>query len=150
MMRNQPFEETSWDPFSDLRGLQQEVGRLFECFGGEGLHGGTYPPLNLWSNDTEAVVTAELPGIVASELEISVLRDRLTIHGDRKQEELPEGATRHRNERVHGPFTRTLQLPFEVEDDNVQAAYQQGVLRLTLPRAEATRPRTIKIEPDQD
>ena len=150
MMRYQPFEETSWDPFADLRGLQKEMGRLFERFGDEGSRGGSYPPLNLWSNDTEAVVTAELPGIDASELEISVLRDQLTVRGERKQEELPEGASRHRTERVHGPFTRTLQLPFEVEDGQVQASYHQGVLRLILPRAEATLPRKIKIEPETD
>lgn len=147
-MRYQPFEETSWDPFADLRGLQKEMGRLFEQFGCEGSQGGSYPPLNLWSNDTEAVVTAELPGIDASALDISVLRDQLTVSGERKQEELPDGTTRHRTEQKQGPFSRTLQLPFEVEGDMVQAAYHQGVLRLTLPRAEATRPRKIKIEPE--
>jgi HSP20 family protein len=130
--------------------LQKEMGRLFECFGGEGPKGGAYPPMNLWSNDTEAVVTAELPGVDASELDISVLRDQLTIRGERKQDELPEGTIRHRTEQVHGPFTRTLQLPFEVEDDKVQASYHLGVLRLTFPRAEATRPRKIEIEPETD
>ena len=147
-MHYQPFEDTRWDAFGDLRGLQKEVGRIFEHFGCEGFPGDTYQPLNTWSNDDEVVVTAELPGVDASALDIDVLRDQLTIRGERKVEEIPEGATRHRTERTEGAFARTIQLPFEVDDGKVKATYHQGVLRLTLPRAEATKPRKIEIEPE--
>ena len=150
MMRVPTVEETGWDWVADLRGLQQEMGRLFERFSGEGLHGGTYPPVNVYANEDEAVVTAELPGIAIGDLDISVLRDQLTIRGERKRAELPEGATCHRTERPCGPFMRAVQLPFEIEDGKVQATYQQGVLRLVLPRAEATRPRKIEIATDSE
>lgn len=144
------FDEANWGPFEDLRGLQREVGRFLEQFGCEGVSGREFPALNLWSNDESAVVTAELPGVDPSELEIRVVRDELTLRGKREQEEIPEGVTRHRSEQENGPFERTIRLPFEVEDSGVKATYRQGILRLTLPRMEASRPRTIKVETESD
>ena len=72
--------------------------------------------------------------------------DTVTLRGERKPDEIEEGDAFHRQERGHGKFVRTIQLPHQVDADNVQAHYAKGVLRLTLPRAEADKPRQISVK----
>lgn len=105
-----------------------------------------YPAMNVWTNAESAVVTAELPGVDPEDIDISVQDDTLTLRGTREQDEVPEGATYHRRERGCGTFTRALRLPFRVEADGVEAAFKNGVLRVTLPRAEEDKPKKIAIK----
>ncbi|MBM4315661.1 MAG: Hsp20/alpha crystallin family protein, partial [Deltaproteobacteria bacterium] len=98
-----------------------------------------------WVGEGDVIVTAELPGMDTGNTDISVVGDTLTISGSRKAEPLKEGESYHRQERSHGQFKRTLQLPFRVEADKVEAKYEKGILRLTLPRAEADKPRKISV-----
>jgi len=104
-----------------------------------------YPPINVWTSSTGAIVRAEIPGMAADDVEISLVHDTLTIRGSRNPEQLKEGESCHRQERGFGQFTRTLQLPFGVEADEVQARFTNGVLQITLPRAEAEKPRKISV-----
>ncbi len=106
----------------------------------------TYPAMNVWMNEEGAIITAELPGIAPEDLDISVVGDTLTVSGERKPEELKEGETYHRRERGYGKFSRAFQLPFEVEADKVSATFKNGVLHITLPRAEADKPRKIAVK----
>jgi HSP20 family protein len=104
-----------------------------------------YPAMNIWANADGVVVTAELPGINIDDLEISVHNNTLTLQGQRSREDLGEDVTFHRRERGVGQFQRTFQLPYEVESDAVEAAYTNGVLSITLPRAEADKPKKITV-----
>lgn len=104
-----------------------------------------YPPINLWVGDDSAVVTAELPGVDEKDLEILVQRDTLTIQGSRGPEGDDEGIDWHRRERALGRFSRTVELPFRVDADDVQARFFNGVLEVELKRPEEDRPRRIEI-----
>ena len=101
-----------------------------------------YPAMNVWTNEDGAVVTAELPGVAPEDIDISVVNETLTITGTR-QPETVEGATYHRRERSQGRFTRSFELPFRIESDQVEASFERGVLHITLPRAEADKPKRI-------
>jgi HSP20 family protein len=106
----------------------------------------SYPPLNIWSNEEGLVITAEVPGISPDEIEISVVGETLTLSGERKAEELDEGTRYHRQERGSGKFSRTVQLPFPVDVDEVNALFVDGVLEIKLPRTEADKPRKIAVK----
>jgi len=105
-----------------------------------------FPAMNVWVSDDNAVVTTEIPGIDPSALEISVIKDSLTLRGSRQTEELKEGESYHRRERWHGQFTKTLELPFDVESRKGEARFSKGVLYISLPRAEAEKPRKISVK----
>jgi len=105
----------------------------------------SYPAMNVWMNDEGVVVTAELPGCSPDNIDVTVVGDTLTVKGSRSEEELPEGAVYHRRERACGSFSRAFTLPFEIEASDVDATFEQGVLRITLPRAEADKPRRIQV-----
>lgn len=134
-----------WSPFDELRSLQREMNRLFD-----GYESGTamsrFPALNVWGNGDNVVVTAELPGINAADLDINVVNNQLTIKGERKEDKPTNDAVCHRCERGAGKFVRTVRLPFVVESKQVAAKYQNGVLSITLPRHEATKPKRIEIK----
>jgi HSP20 family protein len=101
--------------------------------------------MNVWTSEDNAIVTAELPGVNLADIDISVENELLSVRGDRQPDELEEGGTYHRRERRHGSFVRTFRLPFRVAANEVQASYQNGVLSIVLPRAEADKPRRIAI-----
>jgi HSP20 family protein len=105
----------------------------------------TSPRLNVWTNPETAVVTAQLPGIDPADLDLSMDGNTLTLRGERKPLELGEHESLHRRERVVGQFTRTVELPFEVDNDSVSARYEHGVLEVTLPRAESSKPKKITV-----
>jgi HSP20 family protein len=128
--------------------LQREMNRMFAD--SYSLAGGRtapqYPAINVWTNEEGAVLTAELPGVNTEDIDISVVGDTLTLSGTRQPENLQEGDKYHRRERNYGNFTRTFQLPFHVETDNVEATFDKGVLHLSLPRAEVDKPKKIAVK----
>lgn len=131
------------DPFREVSRLHSEMNRLFEnTLGGTPQ---TYPAMNVWTNDEGAVITAELPGTNPDEIDISVSGSSVTLSGSRKAEELPEGVRFNRRERFVGEFSRSFELPFNVEADEVEAIFQKGVLQISLPRAEAEKPKRIAV-----
>lgn len=112
---------------------------------GVGLRG--YPLINLHGDSDNLYVEALLPGIDPAELEMTVQQNTLTISGKRHlQEELPEKVVWHRRERGLGKFMRTVELPLDVKTDEVRAEYKNGLLRVTLPKADAAKPTRIAIE----
>ena len=132
------------DPFLEMQRLQQEVNKVFSG-AGQSLSR-EVPPVNAWIGEGDVIVAAELPGIDPAKADISVVGDTLTISGSRAAEALKEGETYHRQERDQGRFSRTIQLPFHVEAGKVEAKYERGVLTITLPRAEADKPRKITVK----
>jgi HSP20 family protein len=105
-----------------------------------------FPLVNIWVNADEAVLTTEIPGIDAKSVDISVAGKTVTIRGSREAEPETETQTYHRRERWYGQFSKTIELPFNVEADAVEAAFRRGVLKVTLPKAHAEKPRTIKVK----
>jgi HSP20 family protein len=132
--------------------LRREMDRLFadwRTYSGTPRSGWggapAYPAMNVWTNEDGAIVTAELPGVAPEDIDISVVNETLTVTGTRQPEEV-EGATYHRRERGQGRFTRSFQLPFRIENDKVDANFERGVLQITLPRAEADKPKRIEVK----
>jgi HSP20 family protein len=104
-----------------------------------------YPALQVWSGQDRIALTAELPGVEIEDLEISINDDVLTLRGNKRIEEIAD-ARYHRRERQCGEFTRTLRLPYRVQDDSVEATLRNGILSLSLPRAEEEMPRKIAVK----
>ena len=143
-MLRDPFD--SWSSWREVERLRREMNRLFDQPGRFAPNVAIgYPAMNVWTNNEVIVVTAELPGIDPEELDISVRENVLTLKGVRHGYKLQEGESYHRNERLDGKFQRLFQLPFQVDASGVEATYENGVLRITLPRAEANKPRKITI-----
>ena len=137
-----------WSPWREMARLRRDMNRLFAPMptGYVGDVAPTYPAMNVWTDEDGAIVTAELPGVAAEDIDVSVVGDTLTVKGSRQPDELEEGGTYHRRERRYGTFTRALQLPFQVEAGQVEATFGNGVLRVSLPRAEEDKPKKIAVK----
>jgi HSP20 family protein len=105
-----------------------------------------FPTVNIWISEDNAVVSTEIPGLEPDALEVSVINNSLTLKGSRKPEALKEGEAFHRRERWSGTFSKTIELPFAVESGKVQARFTKGVLYISLPRAEADKPKKITVK----
>ena len=134
------------DPFRELRRLQDEMGQLMGAFAPTGglTAAGGFPAVNIYAGRGGIAVVAELPGVEKDDLEIHAQRDMLTIRGTRRPPAENE-QTYHRQERRSGAFTRTIQLPFRVDPERIEAQLESGVLRLSLSRPEEDKPRRIEI-----
>jgi HSP20 family protein len=129
-----------------MQRFQNEVNQLFQRVGPGREAPGTYPPVNVWTDDDNVYLEAELPGMTQDQLEIFVHDgNQLTLSGERKPCEVG-GATWHRQERGFGKFSRTLTLPVLVETDKVEAKLEQGVLQLKLPKSQDAKPRRINVK----
>lgn len=135
---------TNPSPWLELDRLQRQ---LNDVFGRRGMarDATEFPPINIWTNDEGAVITAELPGLDAKQIDLSVPGDTLTLKGERAEQKSEPGHTFHRRERGSGPFARTVQVAFRIEPAGVTATYERGVLEVTVPRSKADRPRSIAV-----
>jgi len=105
-----------------------------------------FPLLNLKQVENSYVITAEIPGMKTDDLEIKIEGDTLTLKGERKPQELAEGASYHRRERATGSFHRSLALPTKIDPENVNATYKDGVLTVTLEKEKETLPKQIPVK----
>ncbi len=105
----------------------------------------TFPALNMWEDGESLYAEAEVPGLSMSDIELNLTGNELTIKGERKPLE-GEDLAFHRRERGTGVFSRTVNLPVEVNADKVEATLKNGVLMVVLPKAEAARPRRITVQ----
>ena len=137
------FDESGYDPFVSVRNLQREMNRLFNDHTGGG---GNFPAVNIWSNNDQVAVTAELPGMKAEDIDISVVQGQLTISGERKLGLPDKNMECHRQERTQGTFTRVFRLPYDVDSSKVLAKYEDGILNIILPRLEETKPKKITVK----
>ena len=134
------------DPYNALLRLQNTLdsSRSADWFGTGTASSGAYPPINVFQQDENVVVVAELPGVRKSDMDIQVKNNRVRISGKRTVE-YEDGASLHRRERVSGAFDRTIAVPMEIEADEVKAEFRDGVLTVCLPRAERDKPRSVAI-----
>jgi len=133
-----------FDPFTEIQRLQRDMNRLFA--GIPRTESQENPAITVWSGERDYILTAELPGIDPATMDISVVGDMLTFGGSRDFEPLKEGETYHRQERQSGRFSRTLQLPFQIDAEKVAARHEKGILEIRLPRMIADKPRKIAIK----
>ena len=133
-----------WDPF---REFQREVGRFFETF--DPLQNWRvprpFPAVNLYDAGDQYLLTAELPGMVPEELELSITGETLSLRGERKRPEGIADESYRRQERLFGRWARTVTLPERVDGARVAAGFSNGVLSVSLPKAEEARPRQIAV-----
>ena len=133
------------NPWRELERIRRRGTELFGALRSN-VFGAPFPQVNVWSDDEKAVVTAEVPGVKAEDLDLSVEGEVLTISGSREPVKIEEGERCRRHERGHGAFSRTISLPFAVDADRVEASYVNGVLRVTLPRSESSKPKKVAIK----
>ncbi len=141
----------TYDPFRELRSLQEEVNRVFSSnlnrSSETGLGRGAWnPSVDIFENKDQIVLEAELPGLSPEDVNISIENNVLTIHGERRFEKKDDGENFHRVERSYGSFTRSFTLPPTVSSENVAANFDNGVLRLELAKREEAKPRRIEIK----
>jgi HSP20 family protein len=146
------LELGAWDPFSQLSSLREEIDRLFDR-PLSGLSspqqfwlGGGWPTVDLFEDRDRLIVKVEVPGLKKEDIDISLHDGVLSVSGERKAEQKFENAETHRSERFVGPFHRSLTLPVAVQADKTSASYQDGVLTITLPKAEEAKPKQIQIQ----
>ena len=138
------IQRRDWNPWREVDRMRRRMNRLLGDVSGTVL-GGPFPAVNVRSDGSQAVATVELPGVRPEDIDINVENDLLTIRGSREPEPLAEGERFRRHERGHGSFVRDITLPFTVDAEKVQATYAGGILTITMPRTEASRPRKIEI-----
>ena len=133
-------------PFEALLTLQRALdARIESDWMGRGTAArGSFPPINMFQKDDGLVAIVELPGIDKNDLEIEAKENTIRIRG-KKTIAYGEKASVHRRERISGVFDRTFSVPIRIEPDHVKAEYRDGILALFIPRAEADKPRSIKV-----
>jgi HSP20 family protein len=137
----------TFDPFSNLLSLQQELERFIRnpafSLGPSGY--GAYPLINVFEGQDGTIIVAELPGLDPGKIEISGQGRTLTLRGERKREEGVSPSGYHRRERPFGEFSRSIQLADDLDLSKATANYEAGVLMLQVPKAEAAKPRQIMV-----
>ena len=139
-----------YDPFRELRGLHDEMSRLFSGIGpsmqgDEFARGAWSPNVDIYEDSDKLIVEAELPGMDRNDFEVNVENNVLALKGERKFEKKTEGDNYHRVERAYGSFARQFTLPQSVTAEGATADFENGVLRVALPKREETKARKIEI-----
>ena len=148
-----PVDQTveRWDPFRDLTEIQSEMNRVFNGAVGQpspttGFDRGWAPAVDMYETKDELVLRAELPGMNEKDISLSLLGDVLTLRGERVPDPAVNQEHYFRGERWFGKFERALPVPIPVQAEKVKASYRDGVLTVTLPKAEEIKPKEIKID----
>ncbi|GGY38411.1 Hsp20/alpha crystallin family protein [Parvularcula lutaonensis] len=131
----------NWDPFTEMRWLQNQMNQFFESVADRS--SSAFPAVNLYANDQGLLITAEMPGFSEDQVELSVQDNELVIEGETS--ETNEATDWHRKERRYGKFVRRIELPFRVDPDQVDARFENGVLEIELKRPEEDKPRKIPV-----
>lgn len=154
-MKEKPMKNwlSKKDYENPMAGFQKEMNQLFNNFFTESPFAAmkwneeTFnPKVNVAETDTNVQITAELPGMEEKDIDVSLAENTLTIKGEKKKESEEKNKNFHRVERSYGYFQRSLPLPAEVEVDKVAANFKNGILNITLPKSQASKAKSKKIE----
>lgn len=150
LMRWQRPEMATWPGFGRLTDLRDEIDRLFEAplsdlARGSQILSGWTPAMDVYEDKDNVYIRAELPGMRKEDIDLSLHEGSLSISGERKSEDTFENAEVYRAERFFGRFQRTVTLPTPVTTDKVKAQYRDGILTVTLPKAEEAKPKHIDV-----
>jgi HSP20 family protein len=142
-------EKDWWDPFDVITDLQSDLNRAFNrqlTRRGDGFARAFEPNIEVREEDARFIVRADAPGLQKEDLDIRVEGNLLTIRGERKEEKETKKKGYQYSERYYGVFSRTVELPTELQADKVEASYKNGVLEVSLPKAESAKPKQIAVE----
>ena len=140
-----------YNPLRELRAMQEQMSRLLDMAwnrepGEEMKEGIWQPPVDIFEDKDEVVIKVELPGIDQKDIEIKIEDNTLTIRGERKHDETVKKENYHRIERFYGSFQRSFSLPQNIDQNQIKAVCEKGVLSVTLPKVEEAKPKQIKVE----
>ena len=140
----------SWSGFNQLTSLRDEINSLFESSfsngNGSDVFNSWAPALDVYEDANNLIVRAEIPGMKKEDIEVSLHDNVLTISGERRNEKKYEGSQTSRDERFFGRFTRSVALQKQVDAGDVKASYKDGIITITLPKAEEAKPRQIEVK----
>jgi HSP20 family protein len=139
-----------WDPFDDMATLREQMNRLFAQSMSELRHETSCvecwaPPVDILETADAVLVRLELPGIDPAAVDIQLAGDTLTVRGERVQPQI-DGARYVRTERAYGPFQRAFAVILPIDQDGVRAAYREGILEITLPKADVAKPKQVRVD----
>ena len=140
-----------WKSFGEISRLRKEMDDLFNrIFGETSLSKIGFskwqPLLDISETDTHLIVKAELPGIDAKDVDVSITGDRLTIKGEKQQEKEEKEENRYRSERFYGTYERVIDLPASIIENKTEATFDKGILKITLPKVEKAKRKQVKIK----
>lgn len=146
-----------WDPWEEMEALRREIDRAFESAGlrfpsllrtglwpGRGERG--YPPVNVSEDKDSYYIEVLVPGVDPNSVTITALRNSLTISGERGRAAVGKPEAVHREERAAGKFSRRIELLADVDESKAKAEYNNGILLVTLPKAEQAKPKAIAVQ----
>ena len=140
---------TRWEPAREMMTLREAMDRLFDDAFTRPLSirdGWSAPAIDMYQTDDEIVVKASLPGFKADDVQINITGDVLTLRGEMKHEDEKKEKAWHLREQRWGSFERSVALPTNVIADRANADFENGILTITLPKAEEAKPRTISVK----
>jgi HSP20 family protein len=141
---------TRWEPVREMMTLREAMDRLFDDAFTRPLSnrdgGWSTPAVDMYQTDNDVVIKAALPGFKADDVQINVTGDLLTIRGELKHEDEQNEKSWHIREQRWGSFERSVALPTAVVSDKAQADFANGILTITLPKAEEVKPKTITVK----
>lgn len=142
-----------WSPLKELEDMKRDMDRMFEeLFAGRRPRwskpdpGVVIPGVELFDRQNDLVLRAELPGVVKEDIDLTITKDAITIKGELKRDESVKTDDYFIAERSYGTFSRTVQLPFEIDEEKVDAAFRQGILEVIMPKKEDAKPKETRIE----
>ncbi len=145
-LTERPFFKNPWEEFDRFRKkmdlILQEVGSEANGYASANV----FPSLNISEDDNELFIRAEVPGVNPEDVDISLEEDTLTLKGERKPDKLNDEASYHRRELEYGKFSRAISLPTRVNKEAVEAKVENGLLTITLPKAEEVKPKQITVK----
>ena len=152
LKKNVPVRREEW--ISPFYSLQKEINRIFDNFFSEitsdrffGDSGGIFiPSVDIKEKEKEIIVTAELPGMDADDIEINISDDVLTLRGEKKEDKEEKDSSFYRRECFYGSFHRDIPLPVEIDPDKVEADFKRGVLKIRLPKKPESERKAKKIQ----
>ena len=142
-----------WNPLDDILSLQRRMNKIFEdnflgkkSSDDEELSLGLWSPaVDIYETESDIVLKAELPEVNQKDININIENNVLTLKGERKFEKETKEENFHRIERSYGSFSRSFNLPCSIDKDNVKASYKNGVLKITMPKKEESKPKQITV-----
>jgi len=140
-----------YNPFRELRTMQDQMNRMLDMawnreFGEELKEGVWQPPVDIYEDENSVIIKAEVPDVDQKDIEVRIENGTLTLRGERKHSSDIRKENYYRVERYFGQFQRSFSLPQSINQDKVQASCDRGILTITLPKREETKPKPISVE----
>ena len=143
---------TRWDPFDDLIRIQERMNRMFEDSltrprgDGEAVAGRWVPAVDIYETPERVVLVADLPGVEQDDIQVRIENNTLVLSGERRAKKDVHEENYHRVERGHGTFHRLFALPTTIDQDAIRAEHRHGILEVSLPKAEGSKPKKIQVQ----